>query len=557
MRKVLNSLAFSLILSSIIFAPDFILKLFTEAAQAQMERRYVRVIMLLCLGLSFTRNRSIFIGALGFFFVLEFIELHHLAYFGLPLHPMNIDKVFGEWQEVLTTGIPYIKDIYFVSLILIACYGLAIWLFEKCRRHLYSFPYLFPILVMFGLLRAVIPVYNGQKMLIEYYCPAISRPSLYNISSSCYYYLANKIRGNKLAEINWRKYEVTKLDHKAKNIVFVVGESLRYDHLSLYGYERPTTPFLDSIKDDNNFIYKKAISGATHTRGAIPMLLDLIEEPGNLESLYHKPTSLFRLAKENGYKTFLITAQEMTSLVNIGNQYIDYTFDKDDLGDAKYDKMIDDMLPFYARKLDLGEYNFIILHQRNAHSPYEGNYKHHGDQFMKYSLDSLDRKTRMVNSYDNAVMYYDYNIEEIFNYFTETFRDKGESYLIFTSDHGELFGECGLFGHAMFLDVNVAQVPFWLYGLNKDEDFWHTFPAKQKFYTHFEIGKIVADRLGYKVTNPNTHDDTGYICNSLEDERFIKYKRNDDGSIATWRIGNMSEFIKVEIDGEDEDDKRR
>ena len=31
------------------------------------------------------------------------------------------------------------------------------------------------------------------------------------------------------------------------NILFIVWDTVRYDHLSCYGYKRQTTPFLDSI----------------------------------------------------------------------------------------------------------------------------------------------------------------------------------------------------------------------------------------------------------------------------------------------------------------------
>jgi len=35
-----------------------------------------------------------------------------------------------------------------------------------------------------------------------------------------------------------------------RNVILIVVDSLRADHMSLYGYERPTTPFLDRLRDE-------------------------------------------------------------------------------------------------------------------------------------------------------------------------------------------------------------------------------------------------------------------------------------------------------------------
>lgn len=41
------------------------------------------------------------------------------------------------------------------------------------------------------------------------------------------------------------------------NIIMIMGESLNRNFMSLYDYKIETTPFLDTLKNSENFIYKK------------------------------------------------------------------------------------------------------------------------------------------------------------------------------------------------------------------------------------------------------------------------------------------------------------
>ena len=60
-----------------------------------------------------------------------------------------------------------------------------------------------------------------------------------------------------------------------EKIFVIVGESSSRNHYSLFGYNRPTTPFLDSLSavGGSSFAYRMAISGASITRDAVPMAL--------------------------------------------------------------------------------------------------------------------------------------------------------------------------------------------------------------------------------------------------------------------------------------------
>ena len=48
------------------------------------------------------------------------------------------------------------------------------------------------------------------------------------------------------------------------NVLVVVLDTVRPDHLSLYGYARPTTPFLEQLAEDS-VLYRNALSTSCAT----------------------------------------------------------------------------------------------------------------------------------------------------------------------------------------------------------------------------------------------------------------------------------------------------
>jgi membrane-anchored protein YejM (alkaline phosphatase superfamily) len=65
-----------------------------------------------------------------------------------------------------------------------------------------------------------------------------------------------------------------------------------------------------------------------------------------------------------------------------------------------------------------------------------------------------DQLTRLRNRQIQAVKYLDTVIEELFDLVPRN------TYITITSDHGELFGEDGYFGHGPIQHPKVLQVPF-------------------------------------------------------------------------------------------------
>jgi arylsulfatase len=59
---------------------------------------------------------------------------------------------------------------------------------------------------------------------------------------------------------------------KKHSVILLTIDALRADHLGYHGYDRNTSPFLDSFADHSSR-FMTAISASSHTREAVPALL--------------------------------------------------------------------------------------------------------------------------------------------------------------------------------------------------------------------------------------------------------------------------------------------
>jgi glucan phosphoethanolaminetransferase (alkaline phosphatase superfamily) len=107
-------------------------------------------------------------------------------------------------------------------------------------------------------------------------------------------------------------------------IVYIIGESVNFKHMSLFGYEKDTTPKLRELSKEQNFYYTTGIAGGVNTLSSCKFIMNAIQEPDNVRQTSSNQTNLFRLAKEKGFKTFYISNQRDNVLMSIGGvNYID------------------------------------------------------------------------------------------------------------------------------------------------------------------------------------------------------------------------------------------
>ncbi|HHX2517316.1 TPA: phosphoethanolamine transferase [Neisseria subflava] len=96
-------------------------------------------------------------------------------------------------------------------------------------------------------------------------------------------------------------WEIIGSHPKYKNYVLVIGESMRADYMSLYGFPIDTTPYL---RRSNGLVIDEFIAPAPNTQTSLTRMLHLTQ--GNIISY---PNNLISLAKAAGFKTYWLSTQ--------------------------------------------------------------------------------------------------------------------------------------------------------------------------------------------------------------------------------------------------------
>jgi heptose-I-phosphate ethanolaminephosphotransferase len=223
------------------------------------------------------------------------------------------------------------------------------------------------------------------------------------------------------------------LSKNTAKIIVVVGESALREHHSLYGYPAPTTPFLDSLSNvDKRLLsyYEHVISPASYTREVLRMTFSYAT-PSNVRP-FTEYKNLIRLAKDSGYKTGWISAQNESGWYNSIVSLIARTADTccfhpvDDL----------DLIPCIKLCIQKGRKQFIVVHINGSHWDY-------ADRF-----DGEDTKALGDTSsfYDRTIHHTDHVLSEIYR----IARSFDENVLLYYySDHGEVVGEKKYAGHGI------------------------------------------------------------------------------------------------------------
>jgi glucan phosphoethanolaminetransferase (alkaline phosphatase superfamily) len=216
--------------------------------------------------------------------------------------------------------------------------------------------------------------------------------------------------------------------------VLVIGESVRSDRIpGCGGRPRVARPPEDSL----TFCDMLAGSSSTHT--SVPLLISRAL-PGSRDRV-PRDASLARAFEAVGFETFWFAVQERAiAWPDARNQAYDPT--------PRLDR--DTLLPLLDAALARPEpRKFIVLHNYGAHSPYRERYR---PAMAPYPVQGPAVKGEALwNDYDNAI---DENMRFLQEVTARLAALPGESFLLFTPDHGE-----NLFDDARQLQHHALKVP--------------------------------------------------------------------------------------------------
>lgn len=212
-----------------------------------------------------------------------------------------------------------------------------------------------------------------------------------------------------------------------QRVIVVIGESSSYYHCSLYGYEKETWPYMNSLLSDSALIaFTDVVSPFDATHGVMKQLFSLNGNDFGNSSLF---PAFF---KKMGYKTQLLDNQYF---VNKGINFLtDETLSHSlfDSRNADYCGFDGNMIPMIEKS---DTTSLLVVHLNGQHYTYKDRFPKDFELFFAsdYIMESLsDEKKEILAAYDNAGRYCDYVLYNII----DLFKDE-DAIMIFLSDHGE------------------------------------------------------------------------------------------------------------------------
>lgn len=438
-----------------------------------------------------------------YFIVFAFAVLHEYGY----------QNAYGRYSDIVDLSIASATTteqklnsimIYFNPTAIIPCIAFLVFLIiSKPQSVRYGLKSFLVVLVLF------FSVYSGvwyvtTKYAVDAYpvvsLGAFSRTSIGYLLFNTFSYQKDreKVERPQLAE-NYRPNN---------NIVFVLDESIRGDHLSLNGYSKQTTPFLDELNQEG--LLKNwgiAASASTCSLSSHNLLITGLktEEMPDTDDMVKKAPSIFEYAKAMRYKTYYFDGQMNTFWGGTRDDltYIDsWQNTSGFIKSENWRWYIDfDIAKKVNEIINTSTGNFIFIFKHGNHTPYSKNFPSEQTTWkpsfegwrpnysgIEYKI-SQDEMTAFVNSYDNAIKY---NLDTFFKTLATDYHNlPNNTVIIYTSDHGQTLSEGGLTYSHCGNNPKEAIVPLFMLG-NVGQDVDTTFKA-----SHANLLPTILDLMKY------------------------------------------------------------
>jgi len=269
------------------------------------------------------------------------------------------------------------------------------------------------------------------------------------------------------------------------NVILIVMDTLRYDHLGCYGYSKDITPNIDKLAEKSS-VFNNAFSASSWTRSSLASLLT------SKLPLEH---GIYSEAFKEKLKGKFLTIQKFFKQINRTTAALytnaHYKFGLDNDFDWKFYKS--DMLSnhIYQKAVNWIEDNkqapfFLLIHNNDPHDPWRfhkdfsttpklSKYRRLENFFpqrkasrngaakdiapLKNTVILNDEElSEMIANYDAEIAFMDHQLGKMLDYLKESGIDE-KTIIILTADHGKEFLDHGGYWHGCTLYNELIHVP--------------------------------------------------------------------------------------------------
>ena len=436
-------------------------------------------------------HRAVKVFILGTGVLMSFTDLFTLYYWRTAFKSQMLDIVlvsnFNEGFEFLES---YLTDYGF--LLFVAAVAATLFILYRLRKAMLVF-----IVIMITVSIQEILMYP-QIFTTFYFTPSNANYlGIGRIALMTQEVREKMLKYKVLLDAKPQEVTLTRNDSSIPHTVFILGEATARHHMSLYGYDLPTTPNLLRRKHEGGlYVFSNVVSPHSYTIIVLEKLFNFYRycEKGE----WFTYTNLFSILRAAGCHTVWLSNQEVRPYYDPTTVYsgvcdysgyveAKYNWDSGKAYDAELLPLLDNALKESTGK------NFYVVHLMGCHNTYSRRYP---PEYAKFTAsdetggyDGITESQKAHRAeYDNAELYNDYVVDEIIR----RFEDKN-AIVIYVSDHGqEVYDEVNFASHGGERPYrHIIEVPFVIW----------TSPKFRESYPELEA------RIASSVNRPYMTDD--------------------------------------------------
>lgn len=321
-----------------------------------------------------------------------------------------------------------------------------------------------------------------------------------------------------------------------KNVILIVADGLRADHMQPYGYPRRTTPFLqEQLQLGTLERFDNVHSMCSESNCSMAALLS--SRP--IDRLPSDPFTLSQVLQLHGYTTVMILGGDQTNYYNKRSLFgkVDNYFDGSMatgyyMNDDTFVAVQTSKLPEWNGKPTMMQFHLMSAHllgkRLDAHRTFAPS--------ASYArTPESDPQPRFTNFYDNGVVQYDYFVRRILGSLREK-KYLDDAIIVITSDHGESLGERRLMAHANGVHEAVLHIPLLIAGLKAPDPTLATAPGAGPFISQIDIAPTILRELRMPVPQTWSGIPIRTLQASGRNDALVRFEMYDYAGVFDGRI---------------------
>jgi arylsulfatase A-like enzyme len=253
----------------------------------------------------------------------------------------------------------------------------------------------------------------------------------------------------------------------APNVIVISVDTLRADHLGMYGHPHDTSPNLDALAEESlvfdDMLTEIPLTGPAFCSMMTSLYPRIIGATRNGLRLPDDVETVAQIFQNANYETLCVTSnwtlKWKLSGLDRGFDVYEDDFHKKRWGFIKSERNGDEVTRIALKLLENRDKEkplFAWFHFSDPHAPYKNRRLHRVSKKSDYPG---DKGAKIKVRYDSEIHYTDAQIQKVLNALPTN-----ETYIIFLADHGESIHEHDYLGHGRRIYQTGLRVPMLING---------------------------------------------------------------------------------------------